>query len=228
MENEAKFNFYNMRSGIKNDPQADPNLISYINPILIRNELGNLENLSQETFSLRQVNFERFVVNFFDYSVRNYALITAYCIKLAKDGGDIDKIAAEGLFKVAQDIRTLGTKVVIDNQSSFINNSKELCSKYHLELQMGDKTTPTLNNLNHVYNSWMKVCQAIIYVPQSLDKNETIQFNRDMEIAVESGAPAIIWYLSGAIDNDSLKWQSFVDTHLASYWKDIPSDKRQH
>ena len=216
-----------MKSGIKNDPQDDPNLKSYINPNLIKNEFGNLTNLSQKLFQLGDGNQEQFVTHFFDYSVRTSAFVSAYCINLAKTGGHVDMVAAEGLYKVAQDIRTLGSKVVASNKDIFLANSKELYQKYHLEINIGYETRRTLSNVNYVYDSWFRVCQALVYVPKSLDAKAVSLFNQDIEVAVEAGAPALIWYLSGALDNEKHRWQSFVDSYLVPYWNDIPNKQKQ-
>jgi len=215
-----------MKSGIKNDPQDDPMLKSYIDPRLIRQEFGNLTLISQKLFQLDVSKKDEFIIQFFDYSVRTHAFVIAYCHQLGKSGDSVNKVAAEGLFKTAHNIKTLGMYIVSENKNIFDNKSKYLFQKYYLEINENYSTEKTLHNLPYVYNSWSAVCTACVYLPQNLTPQFKKSFQQDIEVAVEAGAPALIWYLSGKINNDEFRWQGFVDNHLRKYWNKIPGKKK--
>lgn len=220
------YNFYNMQSGVKNDPTENSLHKSYINPNLIRNNFGDLPKLSENLFSLNKEDNSVFVINFFDFSVRTSGYLQAYTIKLWDTGEQLDKTAATGLYKCVVGMRKLGTRVVQDNRDIFLTSYHLLLNKYYLEFSNKDKTiSPDLLNINHIYNSWANVCSACLLSDGALDNNTNSHFEKDLHFAVEGAAPGIIWYLNGEISNENLNWQHFVDERLKRYWDRIPKEE---
>ena len=197
---------------------------SYLNPISIRNTFGTLTTLGQNLFSLEDDDTTSFVINFFDYSVRTAGFVQAYAIKLGGTGVELDKIAAEGLYKCVIGMRRLGVRVIQDNKDTFLTSCPSLFSKYHLEQSNSDGTvSKDLLSPKHIYNSWANVCTACLLTSGALDDNTQVKFEEDMHFAVEAGAP-IIWYLKGKLDNNKFQWQLFVDKMLRRYWDRIPPE----
>ena len=120
-------------------------------------------------------------------------------------------------------MRRLGVKVIKDNTDIFLTSSSSLFTKYYLESSNEDGSiSKSLVSPSHIYNSWANVCTAILFINGTLDSDSQSKFDRDMHFAVEGGCPGIIWYLNGALENDNLKWQAFVDKMLRRYWERIP------
>tara|TARA_B100001057_G_scaffold491760_1_gene582673 strand:- start:1008 stop:1694 length:687 start_codon:yes stop_codon:yes gene_type:complete len=219
-------NFYNLKSGVKNDPNDNPLFKSFIDPRLILKQFGKLSIISKNLFNLDIDKNDDFIIHFFDYSVRLYAFVLAHCHELGKTGDNLNKVAAEGFFKSAKNIRTLGIHIVEKNKDIFKQESNALIEKYYLERNLNYDTTKSLDNLSYIYDSWYNICTLLIYKPKSLPNEYKEAFRQDIEIAVEAGAPPIIWYLSGEISNNGYKWQDFVDKNLRKYWDKIPNDKK--
>jgi hypothetical protein len=220
------YNFFNLVSGVKNQKAESEKLISYIDPTLIMNLLGQMQSISQKLFNGNESNRNEFVITFFDFSVRSNGYCTAFANQLASAGDKQSKQAADHLFKFAHNIKRLGITVASNNKDVFEEHSKSLFGDYHLEFNSSDTTIhKTLNRMSYVYDSWVAVCNVCVINSDRLKPEDQQKLQTDIDVASEL-ISVIVGYLFGVLEKNNHQWEDFIDNNLRKYWDVIPDEHK--
>jgi len=240
------YQYRNLITKMKNDPPLpnQKNLIFYIEPIKIATLFGQFLSLTQKLFSLKKSDYDDFVIFFFDFSVRAYAILKILADeahkekKTNKDADKLSKMEADIFNRCAVQIFHLGRTIVMENKQVFNKNSYKLYDKYHLEYKNRDGVIEkTLNPIEIVYEEWEKAYTSTSRVTRahsredltdqsSILKKEVVQnlIKKDKDTA-SPGILLIFDYLEGKVSKQGYRWEAFVDLFLKKYWDKMYKNK---
>ena len=96
------FKYFNLVSGLENDPPETDLQKSYINPRLIRDQFGQVLNVSQKLFQAEDTDNENLVIDFFDFPLELMLFLLFTAISLVTMILNTQKVSQNNFSKLLE------------------------------------------------------------------------------------------------------------------------------